>query len=208
MIGTGVFPINSMLGPLADNGCPTKTHMLLAGSQAIDAGDPTALPGNGTVPTSDQRGAAFARVYNGGGDASARIDIGAYEVQAAGIAADFDGDLDVDGADFLVWQRGLGGSGPAATKNLGNADGDDDVDAVDLAAWKAAFGVAETVNAIAFLSQELPVPQEIGVRLAKADGSPRPALRPEIVDAVMVLERSLSTSASRRHSRLWRLRTR
>jgi hypothetical protein len=208
LIGVGAFPVNPMLGPLADNGGPTKTHMLLAGSQAIDAGDLAALPGNGTVPTSDQRGAAFTRVYDGGGDASARIDIGAYEVQAVGVAADFDGSLYVDGADFLVWQRGFGGSGPAATKNLGNADGDDDVDAVDLAAWKSAFGVAGTVGAIAFSPHDLPVLEEFGGRLPKTDGLLRSALRPEIVDAVMVMERSLAATAPKRHSRVRWLRTR
>jgi hypothetical protein len=42
----------------------------------------------------------------------------------AGIDGDFDMDQDVDGADFLVWQRQLGGA----------LDGD------DLAAWKLNFG--------------------------------------------------------------------
>jgi hypothetical protein len=52
--------------------------------------------------------------------------------------ADFDGDLDVDGNDFLIWQRGLG----TGTANAdGNTDGDTDVDATDLANWKAAFGL-------------------------------------------------------------------
>jgi len=39
-----------MLGPLADNGGPTLTHMLLSGSPAIDAGQCI----NGV--TTDQRG--------------------------------------------------------------------------------------------------------------------------------------------------------
>lgn len=202
LIGTGVFPINPMLGLLAENGGPTKTHTLLLASQAIDAGDLAALPGNGTVPTSDQRGAAFVRVYNGGGGAIARIDIGAYEVQAAGIVADFDGDLDVDGADFLVWQRGLGSSGPAATKNLGNADGDDDVDGADLAAWKAAFGVAEAADAVFSSSQQLSASQESGSRLPGRNRSLRTALKPEIVDAAMVLAHSLSDSTPKRNMRL------
>ena len=51
--------------------------------------------------------------------------------------ADFDGDNDVDGADFLIWQRGLG---VGATNAAGNADGDADVDAADLAIWKTQFG--------------------------------------------------------------------
>jgi hypothetical protein len=58
-----------LLGPLQDNGGPTLTHALLAGSPAIDAGDPNYTG----PPFTDQRG--FARVYNG------RIDIGAFEFQ-------------------------------------------------------------------------------------------------------------------------------
>lgn len=60
-----------MLGPLQDNGGPTFTHGLLAGSPAIDAGDPNFTP----PPNYDQRGAGFERVVNG------RVDIGAFEVQ-------------------------------------------------------------------------------------------------------------------------------
>jgi hypothetical protein len=43
---------NAMIGPLADNGGPTLTHALLAGSPAIDAAD------DSVCPSSDQRGAA------------------------------------------------------------------------------------------------------------------------------------------------------
>ncbi|MCB0133679.1 MAG: hypothetical protein KDD75_01040, partial [Caldilineaceae bacterium] len=55
-----------MLGPLADNGGPTQTRALLAGSPAIDAGD--------TTLTTDQRGVARPQ-----GTAD---DIGAFEVSA------------------------------------------------------------------------------------------------------------------------------
>ena len=59
------------LGPLADNGGPTLTHALLAGSPALNAGDPAiAHP-----PATDQRG--DARIAQG------RIDIGAVEMAAA-----------------------------------------------------------------------------------------------------------------------------
>lgn len=52
--------------------------------------------------------------------------------------ADFDDDGDVDGHDFLIWQRGFGG--PGSTNMDGNADGDSDVDGTDLAIWKSQFG--------------------------------------------------------------------
>jgi hypothetical protein len=55
------------------------------------------------------------------------------------LSADFNGDGDVDGGDFLVWQRGLGTSA-GATKSQGDADADMDVDADDLTAWRSDFG--------------------------------------------------------------------
>jgi hypothetical protein len=48
-IGTPAAPIDPLLGPLANNGGPTLTHALQAGSPAIDRGDPAA-------PPEDQRG--------------------------------------------------------------------------------------------------------------------------------------------------------
>jgi hypothetical protein len=51
-------------------------------------------------------------------------------------SADFDVDGDVDGADFLAWQRGLGTT-EGATRANGDADGDGAVDADDLTIWKA-----------------------------------------------------------------------
>jgi hypothetical protein len=62
-----------MLGPLQNNGGPTFTHELLAGSPAIDAGNPSFTP----PPANDQRGPLYQRVFNG------RLDIGSLEVQPA-----------------------------------------------------------------------------------------------------------------------------
>jgi hypothetical protein len=61
-----------MLGPLADNGGPTETHALLAGSPAIDAGL------NAPCPGTDQRG--VARPQDGDEDGDAVCDSGAYEL--------------------------------------------------------------------------------------------------------------------------------
>jgi len=55
------------------NGGPTRTHALLVGSRAIDAGD------NANLPPTDQRGAGFARKKDGNGDSLAVVDIGAFE---------------------------------------------------------------------------------------------------------------------------------
>lgn len=59
--------------------------------------------------------------------------------------ADFDDDGDVDGGDFLAWQRGLGTGTQHAE---GDADFDEIVDAADLAIWKAQFGPTPPLAAI------------------------------------------------------------
>ncbi|HEX5073908.1 MAG TPA: PxKF domain-containing protein [Gemmatimonadaceae bacterium] len=64
------------LGALADNGGPTNTHAVLAGSAASDKGDPAFDPNAFTPPLdTDQRGTGFARVSGG------RVDVGAFERQ-------------------------------------------------------------------------------------------------------------------------------
>ena len=67
--------VDPLLGPLASNGGPSRTHALLAGSPAINAGsNPKAL-------TTDQRGAGFPRV------SGAAADMGAYEAVAMPVFA-------------------------------------------------------------------------------------------------------------------------
>jgi len=68
--GTPADPIDPLLGPLADNGGPTLTHLPLDGSPAIDAGL------NINLPATDQRG--LARVING------TVDVGSVEIQDGG----------------------------------------------------------------------------------------------------------------------------
>jgi hypothetical protein len=72
---TGVDPL---LGPLQDNGGPTLTHALTAGSPAIDAGDSSGCEDqNGEELITDQRG--FVRPVNGNASPDVVCDIGAYE---------------------------------------------------------------------------------------------------------------------------------
>jgi parallel beta-helix repeat protein/predicted outer membrane repeat protein len=81
--GTGSVPKNPRLGPLADNGGPTLTHLPKAESELIDAGSNDAV----TVAlfgddAQDQRGteaAPFVRILDGNGDTDAVTDIGAIE---------------------------------------------------------------------------------------------------------------------------------
>ena len=74
---TGIIdPAVLKLGALANNGGPTNTHALLAGSAASDKGNPAFDPNAFTPPlATDQRGTGFARVSGG------RIDVGAFERQ-------------------------------------------------------------------------------------------------------------------------------
>ena len=78
-VGTATSPLDPKLGPLAGNGGPTPTLALLAGSPAIDAGNPSP-PGSGTgaCEATDQRGARRP-----GGTT---CDIGAFEATAACVA--------------------------------------------------------------------------------------------------------------------------
>jgi hypothetical protein len=66
--GDTILLQSPMLGPLSYNGGSTRTHMILSGSPAIDAGNDAANV------SFDQRGAGFARVIG------SAADIGAYEL--------------------------------------------------------------------------------------------------------------------------------
>jgi hypothetical protein len=76
--GTPALTADPNLGPLAENGGPTRTHALLAGSPAIDAGFGDACL------TSDQRG--IHRPLDGDGNGSRLCDLGAYEFPGATFA--------------------------------------------------------------------------------------------------------------------------
>jgi hypothetical protein len=133
-----ILETNPLLGELQDNGgfllpdgSRILTHALLNGSPAINAGD----PGFSGDPEFDQRGFPFDRVYGG------RIDIGAYEkqpIQFGFCDADFDRDGDMDGRDFLIWQRGFGIADPSHQDGDANFNGI--VDGTDLACWQAHYG--------------------------------------------------------------------
>jgi CSLREA domain-containing protein len=78
-VGTAAAPIDPKLGPLGENGGPTPTQALLAGSPALDAGNPAAPgSGSGACEATDQRGAKRP-----GGPA---CDIGAFEKTTACVA--------------------------------------------------------------------------------------------------------------------------
>jgi hypothetical protein len=68
-----------------------------------------------------------------------------YERAAITPSADFDRDGDVDGQDFLTWQRNIGTA--EALQSQGDADFGGGVDGGDLVAWRAGFGNSLTALA-------------------------------------------------------------
>ena len=106
---------NPLLGPLQNNGGPTLTHALLAGSPAIDAGD------NGFCSATDQRGIARPQGPN--------CDIGAFEAASGGtLPGDGNGDGIVNAVDLVICVEALETSYLAAC----DTDGDGDVDLDDI----------------------------------------------------------------------------
>lgn len=81
LTGTGdQSGVDPMLGLLLDNGGPTQTHALPAGSPAIDSGNPAGCTNDlGVLITTDQRG--LPRASDGNLDGSSVCDIGAYEFE-------------------------------------------------------------------------------------------------------------------------------
>jgi predicted outer membrane repeat protein len=94
---TDIRDTSPLLGPLQNYGGPTRSHTLLVGSPAIDAGNNNnAVDPFGGYPTllKDQRGDIFSRKADGNNDGISTVDIGAVEAQDSfiwlgGISNDF-----------------------------------------------------------------------------------------------------------------------
>ena len=78
-VGTAGAPIDPLLGPLANNGGPTRTRAILPGSPAIAAGSYSCADYQGHALATDQRGVARP-------DPSSRCDIGAYQSRTLSVA--------------------------------------------------------------------------------------------------------------------------
>ncbi len=108
-VASDLVNVNPQLGPLQNNGGPTQTMALLAGSPAINAGD------NTNAPAYDQRGPGFPRIVNG------IIDIGAFEVQNG--TANEASSLAVAGFPSVL----TAGNAGSFTVTARNADGSADI---------------------------------------------------------------------------------
>jgi hypothetical protein len=98
-VNGSIVGVNPMLGPLRNNGGPTRTHALRLGSPAINAGNNCVLTADGCSDgspalTTDQRGMSR----------DGTVDIGSVERHADDVAGsvpfDFDGDLRADVSVF------------------------------------------------------------------------------------------------------------
>jgi len=134
-IGTVAGPINPQLGPLADNGGPTQTHLPLAGSRAIDLANPAGCfsndANNGAPLASDQR--SLARPLDGDVDGDVRCDVGAVEVGCGNgqvelnESCDDGNSVDGDGCDSQCVLESCGDGvvqSPEGCDDGNNADGD------------------------------------------------------------------------------------
>lgn len=123
LMGTGNISGSPNLGPLADNGGPTLTHLPHPGSPVIDAGDTM------STRATDQR--MFAGVVG-------VIDMGSVEVGSLPLpTGDFnnDGLLNIADIDALVTEIAAG------TMDLSyDVNGDMVIDASDLTSWLALAG--------------------------------------------------------------------
>jgi hypothetical protein len=130
-----------LLGGLANNGGPTFTHALSAGSPAI---------GQGSNPqnfANDQRGNSFSRVAGG------TIDIGAFELQTVAspsLPGDYNQNEVVDAADYVVWRKTFGSGVPQYSGADGN--GTSTIDAGDYDVWRGNFGATPAAAASVALS--------------------------------------------------------
>ena len=173
IIGTA----NPHLGPLADNGGPTKTHALLSGSPAIDAGDPSAHRRIGRCTTLRRaRQRLCARQRRQRRHDCAVIDVGAFE--AAGDSA----------AHCSATTTTTTSSMPPTTRSgatrfgqhvslYSSADGDGNgiIDAADYNVWKANFGHTPgsgSGSAASASPIEAPLSQSIDVVTASSPRAP------------------------------------
>lgn len=152
IIGSLTSPVDPKLGILLDNGGPTRTHTLLFGSAAIDAGR------NNGAPLVDQRG--HARPVDGNNDATAITDIGAVELQSPPPAPLYGTGGDSSVVDeqtniqiSVVKDRTVVSSDGHTFALPGNVDWVDEWDSFWVEVWvdtASGFGISDVLTNIAY----------------------------------------------------------
>jgi CSLREA domain-containing protein len=133
--GTNNAPVDAKLDSLKDNGGPTRTVALLAGSPAINAADKSLISTYNL--STDQRG--YARVYN-------RLpDIGAFEAGSA-YPADANHDGSVDFNDLVKLAQNYNNVDGQRTWEQGDFNGDGNVDFNDLVILAQNYNTTPAAN--------------------------------------------------------------
>jgi CSLREA domain-containing protein len=119
--GSKDIPINPQLGPLANNGGPVFTHLLLAGSLAINSGNNSlGVDAQNIALTTDQRGESYPRIVG------TTVDLGAVEfteIPSLVVTTSSDIEEKSDGLTSLREAIGFGNSKVGAdTITFGNGD--------------------------------------------------------------------------------------
>ncbi|TWU22791.1 hypothetical protein [Bythopirellula polymerisocia] len=83
-------------------------------------------------------------------------------IEGPSVSADFDMDGDVDGKDFLTWQRGFGINDGSAQPGDGDATGDGNVNAADLSVWQNTY----SPEALIVSSVSVPEPATMAIACA------------------------------------------
>lgn len=187
-VGTVGMPLEPFLGPLANYGGSTDTHLLYPISPLIDAGDPQFNP-NSVSPAlvADQR--LETRVIDGNRDSIGRIDIGAVEVRSS-LFADLNGDGRVGLADLMVIQRNYNAAA-SRTYAEGDLNGDSVVDRYDVALLMENYA-----RALAPPSPAAPTPAAPGAVVSRARGGDSPG-ESRATQARAVRRRDLETPSFR-----------
>lgn len=161
---TTITPSGAILGPM---------HQIVQIAYHGRGGQDPNLPG-GAATTGDQGRADIRWQVDAAGELymmSKSDGVIRYVVEALG-SADFNEDGDIDGGDFLAWQRNYVGAGGLAE---GDADDDGIVGAADLAFWTRQFGTAVPVSPVPEPATALLlIPAALVGWLRRASGRRRP----------------------------------
>ena len=161
---TADLDLDAIVGS-GDTAMLTTDGELFGGASALVAGANSSL----TVSLDTSTVGTFAAVYTlsfSDEDLQGASSLGPLELVLSGsveefaiASADFNQDVDVDGGDFLVWQRGLlAGTSPAE----GDANGDMTIDGLDLVVWQQQFGEDPSSGVLA---RSVPEPSTVALSL-------------------------------------------
>jgi len=154
-------------GPLAGN---IEVNVYMNGSTTPDTFQVTLAANNNSVYADEDNPTIDFGISDNAGFGSFDLDfisyqLGVHEPLAAPVEdADFDQDGDIDGSDFLAWQRGFGQSGGLSE---GDANGDGTVDDTDLGVWESQFG---TTTPLMATFSAVPEPSSILLLLSGVGG--------------------------------------